>query len=195
MALSKDYQYISREEYLQGEKNSQIKHEYINGEVYAMAGASKAHIIIGGNIFVLLRNHLRGHRCFPYSSDMKVHIESKNVYYYPDLVVTCDERDREDDYVLFYPKFIVEVLSKTTEAFDRGNKFADYGQLETLEEYVLISQDIMRVESFRRNSEGQWVLYRFEEGDEIKLTSVNFSCSVSAIYEDVVFEASKSSEN
>ncbi len=189
MALSKDYQYISREEYLEGEKNSQIKHEYIDGQAYAMAGASKAHIVIGGNVFVLLRNHLRGNRCFPYSSDMKVYIESKNVYYYPDLVVSCDERDREDDYVLYYPKLIVEVLSKTTEAFDRGNKFADYDKLETLEEYVLISQDRMRVESFRRNAEGQWVLHRFEEGDEIKLTSVNFSCSVSAIYEDVVLEA------
>ncbi|MCP2731759.1 Uma2 family endonuclease [Limnofasciculus baicalensis] len=180
--------YISPEDYLEGEKISPIKHEYIRGEVYAMAGASKAHGIIALNFATRLKNHLRGSGSIPYTTDIKVRIEAANVYYYPDVTVTCDERDRtslNEDFIR-YPRLVVEVLSPTTAAFDRGDKFGDYRTLASLEEYVLISQERIAVECFRRNSEGRWELYVYSQGDEIHLASVDFRFPIAALYEDVM---------
>lgn len=194
MTASKSDIYVSPEIYLEGEKISPIKHEYRQGEIYAMAGASDAHVTITGNLFTLLRNHIRGTGCRAYVVDMKARIEEANIFYYPDVMVTCDERDRTPDDFKRYPSLIVEVLSPTTQAFDslsetlreRGDKFADYRTIETLQEYVLINQEWVSVECFRRNSEGQWVLYPYGEGAEINLASVDFSCPIAALYEDVL---------
>jgi Uma2 family endonuclease len=186
MITSPSEHYIFPEEYLEGEKGSQIKHEYIDGQVYAMAGASDAHVTVTGNLFTLLRNHVRGSGCRVYMADMKAQIPAINRYFYPDVMVTCDARDQELDYFKCYPKLIVEVLSDTTEGFDRGKKFADYRKLESLEEYVLISQNTMSVECFRRNQEGRWELYPYGKGEEVHLASVDFRCEIAAIYEDVV---------
>lgn len=150
-----------------------------------MAGASDAHVTIAGNLFALLRNHLRGTGCRVYMADMKAQVESANVFYYPDVMVTCDERDRNSTYFKRYPCLIVEVLSPTTEAFDRGNKFADYRRKTTLQEYVLINPQSFSVECFRRNAEGLWVLYPYTNG-EVNLASVNFRCPIVDLYEDVV---------
>lgn len=188
MTVSKNRTYLSTEEYLAAEQDSPIKHEYIQGQVYAMAGASDAHVTVAGNLFALLRNHLRGTGCRVYMADMKAHIESANVFYYPDVMVTCDARDKNFTYFKRCPCLIVEVLSPTTEAFDRGNKFADYRRLESLQEYVLINPETMSVECFRRNSEGLWVLYPYGEGEEVHLASVNFSCPIANLYEDVLFK-------
>ncbi|ERT06218.1 restriction endonuclease family protein [Lyngbya aestuarii BL J] len=177
---------ISHKDYLEGEKVSQIKHEYIRGEVYAMAGGSDAHETIAGNLFVLLRNHVRGQGCRAYIGNMKVQIEAADVYYYPDLFVTCDSRDQNPDDFKKYPRLIVEVLSPSTEAFNRGNKFADYRQIETLEEYILISQDQINVECFRRNEQGFWVLYPYNAEDELELSSIGFKCAIRELYEDVL---------
>jgi Uma2 family endonuclease len=140
MTASKSCTYISPEDYLAAEEVRPIKHEYRQGEIYAMAGASKPHAIITGNVSVLLRNHLRGSGCIPYMADMKVRIEAADCYYYPDVAVSCDERDKNaaEDFIR-YPRLIVEVLSPTTAAFDRGDKFADYRTSESLQEYVLIN--------------------------------------------------------
>ena len=188
MTVSKSQTFLSTEEYLAAEQDSFIKHEYIQGQVYAMEGASDAHVTVAGNLFALLRNHLRATGCRVYMADMKAQIESANVFYYPDVMVTCDARDRNSTYFKRYPCLIVEVLSPTTEAFDRGNKFADYRRLETLQEYVLINPETMSVECFRRNSEGLWVLYPYGEGEEVRLASVNFSCLIADLYEDVLYE-------
>ena len=187
MIANQNQNYISPEEYLKLEELSQIKHEYIQGETYAMAGASDAHVTVAGNLFALLRNHVRGSGCRAYMSDMKARIESRNIYYYPDVMVTCDERDKTFQSFKRHPCLIIEVLSTGTEGFDRGDKFADYQELETLQEYVLISQKRQRVECFRRNAEGLWVLYSYIEGSEIHLASVDFRASMDAIYEDVIF--------
>ncbi len=120
---------------------------------------------------------------------MKVRIEACNCYYYPDVMVTCDDRDRSSSMVKHYPCLIVEVLSDSTEAFDRGDKFADYRQLESLQEYVLISQNRLQVEVFRRNAEGLWVLYPFSEGDVISLMSVGWTGAIADLYEDVTLAA------
>ncbi|MBD2207092.1 Uma2 family endonuclease [Calothrix sp. FACHB-1219] len=192
MVATPNSTYISPEDYLKAEETSPIKHEYRQGFVYAMAGASNAHVVISLNMASMLRNHLRGSGCQTYISDTKAHIESINIYYYPDIIVSCDRRDREFDNFLRYPCLIVEVLSPTTEAFDRGDKFADYRKIESLQEYVLVSQTRMNIEIFRRNPEGQWVLYTYSPGDNIHLVSVDFNCAIADVYEDVTFEGSQS---
>jgi Uma2 family endonuclease len=187
MIADRTHNYISPEEYLKLEELSPSKHEYIQGEVYAMAGANDAHVTVTVNLVTLLRNHVRGSGCRVYMSDMKARIESKNIYYYPDVMVTCDERDKAFPSFKNFPCLIVEVLSNGTEGFDRGDKFADYQELETLQEYVLISQKRERVECFRRNAEGLWVLYSYNQGSEIHLASVDLRTSIDDIYEDVIF--------
>ncbi len=186
MVAARQLDYISPEDYLEGEKTSPIKHEYIDGQVYAMAGASDVHGSILVNIIALLRNHLRGKGCFLYPNDMKVQIPLKRRYYYPDLLVTCDRRDQETPYVKSFPTVIIEVLSDSTEAFDRGVKFADYRTIETLQEYVLVSQSAIQVEVFRRNQAGRWELYSFAAGDGVELASLGYSGAIETLYEDVV---------
>jgi Uma2 family endonuclease len=188
MVASPQNTYISPEEYLQLEEKSDLKHEYIDGEVYAMTGATDAHVTVAGNLFALLRSYLRGSECRVYISDMKAQIIKLNRYFYPDVMVTCDSRDRETITYKQYPKIIVEVLSDSTEAFDRGDKFADYQTIESLEEYVLINSKRQRVECFRRNNEGLWVLQSYTvEHQNFQLKNIDFTGKMSLLYEDVVF--------
>ena len=137
----------------------------------AMAGASKAHVIITGNLSALLVNHLRGTGCIPYTTDMKVRLPTANLFYYLDLAVTCDDRDRrsDEDFIL-HPKLIIEVLSDSTEAFDRGDKFADYKSISELTEYILIHQKQVLVERFQRKSDNLWLpqVYRARGHDRIE---------------------------
>jgi Uma2 family endonuclease len=180
--------YISSEEYLEGEKTSLVKHEYIDGQVYAMAGTSDSHAIIIANLIAMLRPHLRGSGCLVMPQDMKVKISKQKKYYYPDLLVTCDDRDRDNRYFKEHPKLIIEVLSDSTEGFDRGKKFEDYRSLPSLEEYVLIRQDRPQIEVFRRNDAGRWELYEVAEAGVWELASVGFQADLRDLYEDVVFE-------
>ncbi|WP_204153572.1 Uma2 family endonuclease [Leptolyngbya sp. CCY15150] len=184
---------VDPDEYLRLEAESPIKHEYVNGEVYAMAGATDAHVTIAGNLFAMLRSHVRGTGCRVYIADMKLRVELRNCFYYPDVVVTCDERDAETSTYKRFPKLIVEVLSASTEAFDRGNKFFDYQTLDTLDEYVLINTQHQRVECFRRNSEGLWVLQSYHPTDKtFELQSLAFQDNLDALYEDVTLEPTPS---
>ncbi|MBD2261138.1 Uma2 family endonuclease [Pseudanabaena sp. FACHB-2040] len=180
---------LTPDEYLQLEAHSLTKHEYINGEVYAMAGASDTHVTISLNLASLLRNHVRGTGCRVYISDMKARIEARNRFFYPDILVTCDPRDQETSDYKRFPKLIVEVLSGSTEAFDRGDKFADYQTLESLQEYVLINTRHQRVECFRRNEAGLWVLqYYTPDTGTFHLDSLDFTDTLAALYEDVTLE-------
>ena len=188
MALKIAHSYLSETEYLQGEQISTIKHEYIDGYIYAMAGALDAHVTIAGNLFALLRNHVRGSGCRVYISDMKARIESLNRFFYPDIMVTCDNRDQETLGYKRFPCLIIEVLSDSTERFDRGDKFADYQTIETLQEYILINTKKPRVECFRRNEDGLWVLQSYVgEETSFQLQSINFAGTMTQLYEDVDF--------
>ena len=186
MTLSKRHAYFTPEDYLEIERISPIKHEYLQGQLVAMAGASKAHVIITGNLSAFLVNHLRGTGCLSYAVDMKVRLPSLNLFYYPDLAVTCDERDRTstEDFIL-YPKLIVEVLSDSTEAFDRGDKFSDYKTIPTLEEYVLIHQNQILVERFQRKSDNLWLPQVFRSGETIELKSIGLACDIADLYENL----------
>lgn len=182
--------YLSPEDYLTAEANSSIKHEYRDGEVYVMAGGTDVHNLLAGNLYALLRGHLRGGTCRTYFADVKARIEALNRFYYPDVMVTCDDRDRANSTFKCHPCLIVEVLSAGTEAFDRGDKFIDYRYLDSLQEYVLISQVRLQVEVFRRNAEGLWVLHPFGDGDTITLASVGWSGAIAELYESVEFSSS-----
>ena len=188
MIASPQNSFLTPEEYLQLEAASDIKHEYIDGELYAMAGATDIHVTIAGNIFASLLAHLRGSGCRVYISDMKVKIEGKNRFFYPDVMVTCDTQDRENSTYKQFPCLIIEVLSDSTEAFDRGDKFADYQSLPSLQEYVLINTRKARIECFRRTDEGLWLLQFYElEDSQFALTTVEFTGQISDVYEQVDF--------
>ncbi len=176
---------FSAEDYLQGELHSEIKHEYVEGNLYAMAGASEAHNLVSGNLFALLHAHLRGTGCRVFMADMKTLIQTlKNQrFYYPDIQVTCAENDK-DQYVKNQPKLIIEVLSPATERKDRAEKFYAYRTLESLEEYVLIAQDVQRVEIYRRRT--GWDLEIYGENEACHLESVDLHISVAELYAQVV---------
>ncbi|MCA2862408.1 MAG: Uma2 family endonuclease [Microcystis sp. M049S1] len=186
IALS-NYNNLTPEEYLQFEEKSPIKHEYIEGQVYAMAGTTDIHNIIGLNFTFIIRNHLRGSDCRVYFADVKVRLEKRNHFYYPDILVTCDDRDRETATYKSFPKLNIEVLSDSTEAFDRGDKFNDYQTLESLQEYVLVNSKHQRVETFRRGEQGLWILQTYQE-ESFSLQSINLTASFQDLYEDVTLE-------
>lgn len=185
MIANKSHAYFTPEDYLELERSSSVKHEYLQGQVVAMAGASKAHVIITSNLSALLVNHLRGTGCIVYPMDMKVRIPALNLFYYPDLTVTCDDRDRNsnEDFIL-HPKLIIEVLSDSTETFDRSDKFANYKTIPALEEYVLIHQKQILVEQFQRTPNNLWIS-KCQEGDILNLASIGFSCPIAGLYENL----------
>ena len=186
MVLSYNEYYISPKEYLETEEVSIIKHEYIDGQVYQISSTrSDAHVTINLNLASLLLSELRKKSYRVYMADMKAQIEAINRYFYPDLMVTGDARDKEYKYFKRYPCLIVEILSDMTEAYDRGKKFADYRHLKTLKEYVLISQDVMSVDCFRRNDKGRWELFPYVRGDKVDFASVDVHFDIKDIYEDV----------
>lgn len=153
-----------------------------------LRGTSDAHVTIALNLAVGLRTHVRGTGCRVYLSDMKARINTNNRFLYPDVMVTCDNRDQETATYKQFPSLIVEVLSASTEAYDRGDKFADYQTLESLQEYVLINPRRQRIECFRR-SEGRWVLETYTATSEtFTLSRVNYEGEMAAIYEDVIFD-------
>lgn len=139
---------MSPEDYLTGEETSRVKNDYVAGEVFAIPGAGEAHVTVAGNLFILLRNHVRGGPCRVYISDMKVRVEKADAYYSPDVFITCDPADGRENLFKCNPTLVVEVLSEFTAAFDQGAKFAHYRQLESLQEYVLIEPTGMSIAYF-----------------------------------------------
>ena len=177
---------LTVEDYLKIEQNCQVRHEYVAGQTYAMAGASEAHNLIVGNIFALLRPHLRGGSCRTFVSDMKVKVklQTTNIFYYPDLFVTCDRNDNEK-YFKTNPSLIIEVLLDSTETTDRREKRLNYQTIDSLQEYILISQDKIEVEIYRKDQQGNWTVETLEKEDSLQLNSVNLNLTMRDIYEDV----------
>ena len=170
---------IAIDDYLDGERDSAIRHEYVDGEVYAMVGASDRHGLITLNLAGALSQRLPD-RCQVFMSDMKVRIQAgeRDFFYYPDVLVSCDPHDRESYYRQF-PCLVIEVLSPPTARLDRFEKFMFYRCLDSLEEYLLVSQDYRQVEVFRRAD--QWRASTYIEG-EVPLHSVDLAVAIDAIY-------------
>ncbi|RMG13518.1 MAG: Uma2 family endonuclease [Cyanobacteria bacterium J055] len=195
-------QYLTPQEYLEWEEQQPDKYEYIDGEVFAMAGGTLPHASIALNLGSALKNHLRDRGCKVFVADAKVGVSEQGPYHYPEVMVSCDPLDRKARQAIYHPCLIVEVLSPGTEAFDRGQKFRNYRHIETLKEYVVIEADRMAIECYRINDRGKWELtsYSLEESPEqgteleVHLTSVDFRCPISLFYEDVVFPEENSEE-
>ncbi|GAA5015356.1 Uma2 family endonuclease [Acinetobacter puyangensis] len=181
MNIAKKYQPINEQDYLEGELISDVRHEYINGDVYAMVGAHRDHNRITGEVFRIFANHLLNWPCQPYASDMKVKID-KN-YFYPDVMVDCS--GEEQDYYTEYPTIIVEVLSKSTRQHDKTLKRQAYFQISTLKEYVLIEQSFVEIEFWSKDEQGIWQQSVYYLGDEVPFSSIGLKVQVEEIYRNV----------
>jgi Uma2 family endonuclease len=186
MVLPKFKSQISVEEYLEGEKNSPVKHEYVYGEVYAMAGTTDNHNRIVGEIYTSLNLHLRGSHCEPFVGDIKVRV-NPNVYYYPDILVSCEENP-EDAHFRNEPILIVEVTSDSTREIDRREKRAAYLQMPSVQEYVIVEQKKMLVEIHRRLPDGRWLTHFYNRPEEeFEFVSIDLKMTVAEIYRRVAF--------
>lgn len=181
---------INPVEYLRRERLAEEKSEFADGYVYAMSGASVPHNYIASNLMVIIGSALKGSPCKPLGSDMRTRTPSSRFFTYPDLVIVCGQPELHDEQkdTLLNPTVIIEILSPSTEKWDRGGKFARYQSIPSLQDYVLVSQDIPRVERFSRNGE-EWTLAN-SEGLEatLRLPSVGIEISLAEIYEDVEFD-------
>lgn len=180
--------------YLDWEAQQPLRYEFVDGQIVAMTGGTIPHNQIAVNLVALLRPHLRGQNCKILSGDAKVAISDDGPFFYPDVTVTCDQRDRTARNYIRFPCLVVEVLSESTEARDRGYKFRRYRQIETLQEYVLIDPDRILVECYRRNERDNWELVTTmgevsgaAAEDSLVLDSVGLEITLSQVYEDVVF--------
>ncbi len=177
---------ISEKDYLAGELHSPIRHEYFDGQIQAMSGASQRHNVIAGNLYMALRTHLRGRPCIVTMENVQVHVAKTKAYYYPDVVVSCppqgaglaDERRQVEE-----PTLIIEVLSPSTEGIDRREKFHAYRRLASLQEYVIVAQDRHQVEVYRRQGDAGLLHVLYEAGEDLELTSVGLTLPLASLYE------------
>ena len=181
MSIATKYNVIAEKDYLAGELQSEVRHEYIDGQVYAMSGAHKDHNRIAGEVFRILANHLQDNPCEPYASDMKVKV-GKN-FFYPDVMVDCS--GKEEDYYTEHPTIIVEVLSKSTRQHDKTFKRQAYFQIPSLQEYILIEQDFVEIERWYKTQDNHWEQSVHYLGDDITFASLNLTVTVEDIYRRV----------
>ena len=181
---------LTPEEYFAWEEQQLEKHEYIDGQVHAMTGRTVNHDINHGRIAIrvtsMLDAHLAEGDCITGNSDIKVNIFGKNDYVYPDASVTCDGRDQSTTQYITYPCLIVEVLSKSTEAYDRGGKFRIYRNNPVLQDYLLVSSSSIEIDLYQKQDTGKWVILNYQAGDVIELKSINLSFPVEQIYRGLV---------
>lgn len=184
MSLRKPKSFIIVDDYLAGERDAEVRHEYVQGQVYAMAGASDRHNRIALNMASRFNDHLANDPCETFMADMKVKV-AEDLYYYPDVVVTCDPPGG-DPYFRTQPRLIVEVISPSTARTDRHEKLIAYRGLSMLQEYVLVMQDEMLIEIHRRQSDGQWDIETFTQPEEVvHFASVGCSLALADIYRNV----------
>lgn len=183
--------YLTPAEYLAFERQSDVKHEYFRGELFAMAGASRQHVRISINVTTLLDNQLKGRRCEVFNGDMRVKVSPTGLYTYPDASVVCGRprfEDKELD-VLLNPTVIVEILSKSTEAYDRGEKFAQYRTLDTLSDYLLVSQDRPLIERFTRQPDSVWLFTESAGLDAVMpIEAIQCQLPLAEVYDRVEFD-------
>ena len=187
MELPQPKERLDRRDYFAWEAEQPTKNEYVAGEVFAMVGARQEHVLVSLALAAHFREHLRGTRCRAYPTDMKLEIEAADAVFYPDVMVSCDEADRSRALAIQAPCLIVEVLSDSTAAYDRGAKFAAYRRLPSLQEYLLVDIDRRRLELFRRESVG-WVLHEpAGEGDTavLPLTSIGLELTAADTFGDL----------
>ena len=181
---------MSYDDYVAFEEGADVRHEFLDGLVVAMAGGTRNHALLALSVAAELRAAVRGTRCTPFGSELRVRVEAANRDFYPDAAVVCGEERYLDEKrtTLLNPTLLVEVLSESTERFDRGKKFAHYRRLASLREYVLVAQDRPSVEVFRKGEDGRWTLFEPDEGGAVELASVGAVLRLADVYENVDFE-------
>ncbi len=183
--------YVTPAEYLEFERKSVYRSEYLHGEIFAMTGASRKHNLITANILAELHRQLKGKPCEVYASEMRVKVATSGLYTYPDVVVVCGEPQLEDDYLdtLLNPTVLFEVLSESTERYDRIAKSGYYQAIESLSEHLLVAQDEICVEQYVKQVEGQWTVTETRSIDgTIELHSIDCSLTLQEIYDKVSFD-------
>ncbi|MBE9218799.1 Uma2 family endonuclease [Dolichospermum flos-aquae] len=180
--------HLTPEEYFTWEEKQLEKHELIDGQVYAMTGGSVNHSRIAIRFATMVDTHLDASSCITGNSDLRVNIVGTNNYTYPDISVTGDDRDKTTTQYITYPCLIIEVLSKTTEAYDRDGKFRMYQNNPVLKDYLLVSSTAMEIDLYHKNDAGQWMIINYGEGDTIELKSINLSFPIEQIYRGLNLE-------
>ena len=179
------YTTYSESDYLAYEAQSPVRHEYIAGEIFAMTGASIRHNVIAGNLFAELRTHLKGTPCRALIKGVKLRLRKEQSYFYPDVMVTCEDRLQELDsqqQIVEAPLVVIEILSPTTEATDRREKLRAYRTLPSLKEYLLVSQEQAQVEIYRRRGDIGWDIITYEPGDTVEIASLEIKLGMAEIY-------------
>lgn len=176
---------MSGEEYLAWEAEQTEKHDFVNGDVYAMAGAEAGHVTTSGNLYMALRQHLAGSPCRTFIADMKVQAHESASYFYPDVMVTCSDADRASPMIKREPKLIVEVLSPSTAAYDLGEKFAQYRRIASLQELAFIDINSRRCDVYRRATDGLWLLHPFDAGQAVTLASVELTITAEVLFAEI----------
>ena len=188
IAVKDKFPKLTPEEYFVWEEKQLLRHEYLNGEIYAMGGGTQNHGRIASNIIFIVKSHLRGGGCQVGNSDCRVNILETKDYVYPDVSVTCDDSDRTATQAIQYPCLIVEVLSPSTANYDRGDKFRLYRRNPSLQDYVLVDAEKIAIDLYRKNDRGNWEIFNYQAGDNIELRSIDLSFPIESVYEDIVFE-------
>ncbi len=178
-------QRLSAQEFLAWDTTQTQRHEFIAGEVFAMAGASEAHVTTAGNLYVTLRRHLSGTPCRTFITDMKLQVQAADAYFYPNVMVTCSATDATSPNIKREPVLLAEVLSPTTAAYDRGDKFTAYRRIASLREYLLIDPDSRRVELYRLGADNLWVLHPAEPDTDVQLDSVKLTLTPLALWAEM----------
>ncbi len=182
IAAKENFPQLTPAEYFTWEEKQLEKHEYIDGEVYAMSGGSVNHGRIAIRCITMFFNHLEGGGCETGNSDLRINIVETTNYTYPDVSVTCDDRDKTTTQYITYPCLIVEVLSPSTEAYDRGGKFRMYRNNPVLQDYLLVSSTSIEMDLYHKNDAGEWLIINYKEGDTIELKSINLSFAIEQVY-------------
>lgn len=194
IAIPQAPQKMSVEEYLEWEAQQEIRHEYVNGEVFAMTGSTIPHNDLALNFYRNLYPHLRSRGCRMNVSDVKLQVSFQSRYYYPDVIVSCDPQDMNSRTFIQNPKIIVEVLSPSTSGKDRDEKFTCYLKIPTLQEYILIDSQKIFVERYCRGEGRMWLYYSYTAGEIITLSSIGFDLPIALLYESVRFETETETE-
>ena len=185
MEQAKSLRFMPADEYLIWEPTQAEKYEFIHGELFLLGGASRRHVTVAGNLFAELDRRLENTDCRTYMADMKLQVKEKSVYFYPDVMVTCDPEDHRSDHYMCSPILIVEVLSESTAAFDRGQKATMYRGLPSLKEFVLIDPERMHIELYRRSQENIWELRDIPAEHSLNFSSLDITISWGRIFRNV----------
>ncbi|PHX54927.1 Uma2 family endonuclease [Tychonema bourrellyi FEM_GT703] len=185
IATKENFPQMTPEEYFAWEEKQLEKHELIDGQVYAMSGGSVNHSRIAIRFATMVDTHLDASSCITGNSDLRVNIVGTNNYTYPDVSATCDDRDKSTTQYITYPCLIVEVLSPSTEIYDRSGKFRLYRKNPNLQDYLLVSSTAIEMDLYHKNEAGDWLIINYQEGDTIELKSINLSFPIEQVYRNL----------